>query len=303
MQENCPSTSNGTNPVDYMNPAIEIERLQREIAELQRAERGNVAPPPMLKDFSIQEQPSSSSKERRLVTKKVLSMTIGAIIVAGIVLGIMTLSDFMKSNDIQFSQDAPGNAPITMSELALHNSPDDCWVLFYGNVYDMSNYARRHPGGAKIITNLAGLDGTVEYERFHSESLLRSVQGDRVGILVEEEGGTNQVASTSTNVGGNSDSAMVTMEELASHNTATDCWVGLYGNVYDLTDYAKKHPGGARIVTNLAGSDGTSEYQRFHSQGLLNSVQKTLIGRLEGYQGGTNGNDQGTNELSDSSDD
>jgi hypothetical protein len=40
-----------------------------------------------------------------------------------------------------------------------------------------------------------------------------------------------------------------------------DCWAGLHGNVYDLTDYSNSHPGGARVITNLAGI--------FHSQGLL----------------------------------
>jgi cytochrome b involved in lipid metabolism len=71
------------------------------------------------------------------------------------------------------------------------------------------------------------------------------------------------------------------MGELARHNTASDCWMILYGNVYDLTDYAQRHPGGARVVTNLAGIDGTSEYQRFHSRGLLSRVYGTLMGRLE----------------------
>jgi cytochrome b involved in lipid metabolism len=73
----------------------------------------------------------------------------------------------------------------------------------------------------------------------------------------------------------------ITMEELARHNTATDCWTGLHGNVYDLTGYANNHPGGARAVTNLAGIDGTLTYQMFHSQGLLAVVQGALVGRLE----------------------
>jgi cytochrome b involved in lipid metabolism len=80
------------------------------------------------------------------------------------------------------------------------------------------------------------------------------------------------------------------MEDLARHNTASDCWVGLHGNVYDLTKYAQRHPGGARVVTQLAGMDGTSEYRRFHSSGLLQSVKGDLIGRLESSNNPGNNN-------------
>jgi cytochrome b involved in lipid metabolism len=74
----------------------------------------------------------------------------------------------------------------------------------------------------------------------------------------------------------------VTMEDLARHNTASDCCIGLHGHVFNLTDYAQSHPGGARVISDLAGIDGTSEYQAFHSQGLLALVQGTLAGRLDG---------------------
>jgi cytochrome b involved in lipid metabolism len=72
------------------------------------------------------------------------------------------------------------------------------------------------------------------------------------------------------------------MDELARLNTANDCWAGLHGNVYDLTDYTGRYPGGARVVTQLAGIDGTSEYKRFHSSRLLSAIQGALVGRLEG---------------------
>ncbi len=63
---------------------------------------------------------------------------------------------------------------------------------------------------------------------------------------------------------------------------ANDSWVGLPGNVYSLTKYAGGHTGGTRLVTQLAGIDGTSEYKRFHSSRLLRNIQWTLVGRLEG---------------------
>ena len=61
---------------------------------------------------------------------------------------IVALVNFIKTNDVQFTPDGPGNTPIVLSELALHNTPQDCWVVLHGDIYDLSNYASRHPGGA-----------------------------------------------------------------------------------------------------------------------------------------------------------
>ena len=148
------------------------------------------------------------------------------------------------------------------------------------------------------------MDGTSEYSRFHSKAVLRYVAGYMVGPLNSSTGeGANDLPESDINNGGGStnntvgnnggnntspgnectnDANCITMDELARHNTANDTWVGLHGNVYDLTDYAGRHPGGSRFVTQLAGIDGTSEYKRFHSSGLLSAVQGTLVGRLEG---------------------
>jgi cytochrome b involved in lipid metabolism len=177
---------------------------------------------------------------------------------------------------------------ISFSELAMHNEPDDCWVALHGTVYDLTSYARRHPSGASIITRLAGTDGTSEYARFHSEPLLASVQVDIVGTLDlatdghpnnDDPGNSNPPASGCSPL---EDSSCVSIQELESHNTADDCWIAIHGNVFDLTKYARSHPAGALVVTELAGTDATNEYRRFHRELLLQSVQDTLVGSYEG---------------------
>lgn len=56
---------------------------------------------------------------------------------------------------------------------------------------------------------------------------------------------------------------------VAKHNTRESCWVVLYGNVYDVTDFLSDHPGGAKIILKLAGKDATEEYDPVHPPGTL----------------------------------
>ncbi|KAF7128345.1 hypothetical protein CNMCM5793_003075 [Aspergillus hiratsukae] len=58
------------------------------------------------------------------------------------------------------------------AEVAKHNTPDSCWVILYGKVYDVTNFLSEHPGGAKIILKLAGKDATEEYDPIHPPGIL-----------------------------------------------------------------------------------------------------------------------------------
>ena len=48
-----------------------------------------------------------------------------------------------------------------------------------------------------------------------------------------------------------------TREEVAQHKKIGDCWIILHGEVYDVTKWLARHPGGARIVMHYAGEDAT----------------------------------------------
>ncbi|KAL5663122.1 hypothetical protein ACJX0J_023230, partial [Zea mays] len=39
----------------------------------------------------------------------------------------------------------------SMKEAALHNTPDDCWVVVDGKIYDVTKYLEDHPGGADVL--------------------------------------------------------------------------------------------------------------------------------------------------------
>ena len=54
--------------------------------------------------------------------------------------------------------------------------------------------------------------------------------------------------------------------------------------VYDVTEYARDHPGGLDVLLEVAGKDATSEYEDVgHSQDASEIMQSFLVGVLEGY--------------------
>ncbi|KAJ5443724.1 uncharacterized protein N7458_007596 [Penicillium daleae] len=58
------------------------------------------------------------------------------------------------------------------AEVAKHNTPESCWVILYGKVYDVTDFLSSHPGGAKIILKLSGKDATEEYDPIHPPGIL-----------------------------------------------------------------------------------------------------------------------------------
>ncbi|ORX86987.1 cytochrome b5 [Anaeromyces robustus] len=59
------------------------------------------------------------------------------------------------------------NNRYTMEEVAKHNKPDDCWMVFNNVVYDVTEYLNFHPGGRSILMTCAGKDGTSMFYKCH----------------------------------------------------------------------------------------------------------------------------------------
>jgi cytochrome b involved in lipid metabolism len=55
------------------------------------------------------------------------------------------------------------------------------------------------------------------------------------------------------------------MAEVQKHNSASDCWSVINGQVYDLTSYVNSHPGGASLIKAICGKDGSAAFAGQHA--------------------------------------
>lgn len=51
----------------------------------------------------------------------------------------------------------------------------------------------------------------------------------------------------------NAETTYYSYEDVAKHSTELDCWTVYEGKIYDVSEYAKKHPGGVRKLMLGAG--------------------------------------------------
>jgi cytochrome b involved in lipid metabolism len=73
----------------------------------------------------------------------------------------------------------------TMAEVAVNNSASKCWTVVSGNVYDVTNFAPKHPGGKESVLKLCGKDGTSAFTQKHGgqEKPEAVLAGLKIGVL------------------------------------------------------------------------------------------------------------------------
>jgi cytochrome b involved in lipid metabolism len=126
---------------------------------------------------------------------------------------------------------------------------------------------------------------------FGGSQIYTTIQKNKIAPVQEstkntEQGSTdssNQIPATSTDSEGNTISntpdprfggdgqedpvtgpAIFTMADMASHNNEKSCYTTIRGNVYDLTSFINKHPGGSANILKICGKDGTSAFENKH---------------------------------------
>ncbi|MCJ1357592.1 MAG: hypothetical protein MMC33_007588 [Icmadophila ericetorum] len=80
-------------------------------------------------------------------------------------------------------------------------------------------------------------------------------------------------------------SRIIKAVEVSKNNNAESCWIVLYGTVYDVSGFLRHHPGGSKIILQLAGHDATEKYDPVHPPGILETHSSEIL-RLGKYDPG-----------------
>jgi alkylation response protein AidB-like acyl-CoA dehydrogenase len=79
-------------------------------------------------------------------------------------------------------------------------------------------------------------------------------------------------------------SKRITREEVAKNNTEDSLWLIVDARVYDLTDFLDAHPGGASVLTQVAGTDATTAFYNLHRHEVIQKFSNLCIGTVEGKE-------------------
>jgi cytochrome b involved in lipid metabolism len=115
--------------------------------------------------------------------KKILILVL-VLVLAGA--GVFFYLESNEENDLQnfannFQSDANPDKTISMSEVAMHNSASDCWLVIDRDVLDVTSFVDKHPGGS-VITEGCGKDATGYFEgvREHVKPIVKMLYGKMV---------------------------------------------------------------------------------------------------------------------------
>lgn len=215
---------------------------------------------------------------------------------------------------------------LSVSEVALHKSAANCWIIISGNVYDLTPFLTLHPGGAGVMSIFCGKDGTaafnsknkkpaVKHSQTAASMLPKYLLGSLGSKITADQVANGNPVTTPTGVsdaltGGNSNSAFLNQNKsagntlsaglVATHNTISNCWIIISGNTYNVTPYLSVHPGGLAVITPFCGRDATNAFAtkgknpgNSHSVSARNILNSYLIGSI----GSTVTAQTGSNQL------
>ncbi|KAG0728562.1 Cytochrome b5 [Chionoecetes opilio] len=90
--------------------------------------------------------------------------------------------------DIREKDEETGLDTYSLSEVSYHETYDDCWIVLYDKVFDVTRFLLEHPGGEDVILENAGRDATLAFQGVgHSTMALRALDDYLVGIVRPEE--------------------------------------------------------------------------------------------------------------------
>jgi cytochrome b involved in lipid metabolism len=243
--------------------------------------------------------------------KKYITATIfisWAFFTAVLVAGLVFYQNSKPPISVVATPDVTGGQTITLTtqEIAQHSSAIDCWLIINQQVYDVTTYLNQHPGNADTILPYCGQEATAAFNtkgrstgNTHStvaNDLLGNYLLGSVGQTITRASHSPVVTSTPSNKNASAtvtparvDGQTVTLntQEIAKHNSGTDCWLIINQQVYNVTTYLNQHPGNASTILPYCGQDGTTAFDtkgrsagNTHSSFANNLLGQFLIGSV-----------------------
>lgn len=94
-----------------------------------------------------------------------------------------------SNEDIQVNEEAVFEG-ITRMQISQNNNAQSCYVAWRGEVYDLTNWLRQHPGGAQAILPYCGTVEEFEaaFQERHNANGLRDdglLRNNAIGVLID----------------------------------------------------------------------------------------------------------------------
>lgn len=131
-------------------------------------------------------------------------------------------------------------------------------------------------GGGTVATDLKKITGGGLSGNVQGSKLAGGSYEDNMNQKAGAAGGKAKKGAVAPAVGGG-----ITIDEVAKHNTATDCWVVVNGQVLNVTNFLKDHPGGELAILTFAGKDASEEFNMIHPGDVIQKyAPDAIIGSL-----------------------
>lgn len=99
-----------------------------------------------------------------------------------------TLSTPPRVQETSSSSSIPQLEEYNLSEVSNHCTEDDCWIVIFDRVYNVTPFLSDHPGGEYIMMEFAGRDATIPFRSTrHGKDSYQMLSRYLIGILPENE--------------------------------------------------------------------------------------------------------------------
>ena len=243
-------------------------------------------------------------KKLTIVSLFIFWAVMTSILTAGLILrGNNGNSAIQSSNQTQSGVGPIPNVKLTLPEISKHDSAADCWLIINNKVYNVTDFLSGHPGGIETIIPYCGKDATAAFNtkdlpnpKPHSKSASSMLDQYYLGDVGQDLPKNQQPSSSSqtetkvqTQIQTQTQSQTVsdpsiqlTLQEVAKHNSQSDCWLIIENKIYGVTNYLNSHPGGVSAIVSYCGKDATQAFNVTmpHSQNAHNILVGFYIGDL-----------------------